>query len=166
MSLIFICFDFSLFNSNLRRNHFIELSKELGAPILDRGQKNFQFGHFSIWSFKFLDRRLVSFRCIPVYYLPLCIFYHDGSSPTSEAINRGRSPAEAAKRIYYGQTPWPLKKKGGNWSSVGHLIRFSEDLIGGRNFVDWYHIVDWVIRYLKVETGVSYHIYIKWSVKG
>ena len=43
-------------------NCFIELSSELGWPILDRGQNNFGF-----WSFKFLVWRLVSFRCIPVY---------------------------------------------------------------------------------------------------
>ena len=40
MSLIFICFDLFLFESNLRRNHLFELSSELDAPILDRAKKN------------------------------------------------------------------------------------------------------------------------------
>ena len=59
--------DFHLFwfHSNLRRNRFIELSSELGAPILDRGQQNFRFWYFSIrW---FFCRRLVSFWYIPCY---------------------------------------------------------------------------------------------------
>ena len=60
-------FIFFWFNSNLWKNYFIELSSELGAPILEQGQKN--FWDFSIRSFKFLDSRLVSFRCIPVYGL-------------------------------------------------------------------------------------------------
>ena len=41
--------------------------KWAGWPILDRGQTFFGFWNFSIRSFKFLVRRLVSFRCIPVY---------------------------------------------------------------------------------------------------
>ena len=39
---------------------------QLGAPMLDPGQRNFRFWDFFIRPFKFLDRRLVSFRCIPV----------------------------------------------------------------------------------------------------
>ena len=39
-SLIFICFDLSQI---FGRNRFIELSSELNAPILDRGQKFFGF---------------------------------------------------------------------------------------------------------------------------
>ena len=66
MSLIFICYQLFWFDLNLRRNFFIEPSSELGAPILDRGKKN-RFRDFSIRSFKFLGRRLVSFWCIPVY---------------------------------------------------------------------------------------------------
>ena len=61
-SLIFICFDLFWLDSNLRRIRFIELSSELGTPILDRFQKNFGFCVFSIRSFKFLGRRMVSFR--------------------------------------------------------------------------------------------------------
>ena len=59
--MIFICFHLFWLDSNLPRNCFIELSSELGWPILERGQKNFGFWNFWIRSFKF------SFQCIPVY---------------------------------------------------------------------------------------------------
>ena len=69
--MIFICFNVFWFNSNLWINRFIELSSELGAPIIDWGQNFFRFGDFPIRSFKFMDRSLVSFRCIPVYLLSI-----------------------------------------------------------------------------------------------
>ena len=67
--MIFICFHFFLirFDSNLQRICFIELSNELVAPILDRFQKIFGFCVFSIRSFKFWVRRMVSFQYSTVY---------------------------------------------------------------------------------------------------
>ena len=56
------------FDSNLRRNPFIKLSSELAAPILDRFKKKFVFCIFSIRSFKFWVRRLVSFRSRTVWW--------------------------------------------------------------------------------------------------
>ena len=67
--MIFICFDLFWFDSNLRRIRFIELSSGLGTPILDRFQKNLVFVFFSIRSFKFLGRRMVSFRWRTVYWM-------------------------------------------------------------------------------------------------
>ena len=57
------------FDSNLRRIRFIELSSELEAPILDRFQIFFWFCVFSIRSFKFWLRHMVSFRWRTVNYI-------------------------------------------------------------------------------------------------
>ena len=46
--MIFICFDLFWFQSDLHGNRFIELSSELDAPILDRGQKNLDFRIFPL----------------------------------------------------------------------------------------------------------------------
>ena len=70
-----IDFDLFWFNSNLQRNCFIELSSELGAPILDWGQNIFRFGDFLIRSFKFLDRRLVSFQSQRILCIGCFILY-------------------------------------------------------------------------------------------
>ena len=43
-----IGFDLFWFNSNFWRNRFIELSSELGAPILDRGKNILHFGIFRL----------------------------------------------------------------------------------------------------------------------
>ena len=44
--LFLFCFDLFWFESNLRRIHFIELSSELEAPILDRFKKKMDFVFF------------------------------------------------------------------------------------------------------------------------
>ena len=74
----------------------------LRAPILYRGQKKFRYWDFLIRSFKFLDRRLVSFWCIPVYYawlffVPLHNFcsiwniFHSCFHAKKNKINNSRS---------------------------------------------------------------------------
>ena len=54
------------FNLNIWRNHFIELVKWAGGTNSWPRSKIFRFWDFSIRSFKFLSRRLVFFRYIPV----------------------------------------------------------------------------------------------------
>ena len=67
-SLIFICFDLLWFMSNPWRFRFMQLSSELAAPILDRFQKKNSDLCFSIRSFKFWVRHMVSFRCRTVHH--------------------------------------------------------------------------------------------------